>query len=156
MTNADQAYREGATRGSTPVGRVVMLYDQLVRDLTRASAAIAAGDVPRRSDELAHAHDVIGVLQGTLDLERGGDVARSLDRMYSILRRQLLDAQCAASTAALQEPIQIVLSLREAWMEVERQIVAADAVTPTVSSQPSSVPATSLTGAESVPMEWQA
>ena len=125
MTTADQAYREGAAQGSTPVGRVVMLYDQLVRDLSRATSAHAAADIARRSDELSHAHTVLGMLQGTLNLERGGEVARNLDRMYDILRGQLLDAQFKASAEILEAPLRVVLLLREAWVEADAKLSRA-------------------------------
>ena len=56
---------------------VVLLYDQLIKDLRRAAAKM--NDIEARTRELDHALKVLGQLQGTLDLTQG-EVASNLDR----------------------------------------------------------------------------
>lgn len=99
---------------------VVLLYDQLIKDLRRAAAKMP--DVEARTHELDHALRVLGQLQGTLDLAQG-QVAANLDRFYSILRANLLQVQVTESTALLKEQINHLTLLRETWAEVERSAV---------------------------------
>jgi flagellar protein FliS len=118
--DASSAYRRSDGHSASPVRLVIMLYEQLVKDLQRAIAAIEKKDVTRRTNELDHALRVVGQLQGTLDLEEGGEVAKNLDRYYHNLRASLFDAQVRVSPEILSKQIQILLELREAWVQVER------------------------------------
>ena len=119
--NADPkfAYRESAARAASPVGRVVLLYEQAIQDLGAAIAAIGNRDVEVRTQQLNHALLVIGQLQACLDLDRGGEVGRNLDRFYGLMRSRLLAAQLSGSGTILREQMDLLLSLRAAWIEVE-------------------------------------
>ena len=99
---------------------VVLLYGQMILDLTRAVQAMGRNDIERRTREINHAITVIGFLQGTLDMERGGQVAANLQRFYHTLRSALLEAQARASTKILADQIACLLEVREAWMEIEK------------------------------------
>jgi flagellar protein FliS len=97
-----------------------MLYEQAIEDVRRALAALVSGSIDRRTEAINHALLVIGQLQAALDLERGGDVAKALQRFYCVVRARLLEAQVRSSQQILSEQIELLLSLREAWVEVER------------------------------------
>src|SRR5689334_22218821 len=112
MFDAQAIYRKTDLQGSTPLRMVVMLYDQAVRDLTHATAALEANQIEARTLEINHALLIIGQLQGTLDFERGGEVARNLDRFYSLLQSRLVEAQAKASREILDEQISLLLSVR--------------------------------------------
>jgi len=114
------AYRENTARLATPVGRVVLLYEQLIQDLGRAIVALQQQQVEARTQAINHALLVLGLLQGSLDLERGGEVAHNLDRFYALVRARLMDAHLQASAAILEEQRALLLSLRSAWVEVEK------------------------------------
>ena len=114
------AYRENTARRSTPVGRVVLLYEQLIQDVVQAIAAVKNQQVELRTNAIDHALLVLAILQGSLDLDQGGDVARNLDRFYTLVRNRLLDAQMQASDRILEEQRALLLSLRAAWLEVEK------------------------------------
>ena len=119
--DALQAYREAGITGDDPVNLIVLLHDQLLRDLHRALDAVEKQDIPRRANEVDHALLVIGQLQGTLNLESGGEVARNLETFYNLLRDNLLRAVLEGSPALLEKQSQHILGLREAWLEVRRQ-----------------------------------
>jgi flagellar secretion chaperone FliS len=123
--DASSAYRHSDGRSAGPVRLVIMLYEQLVKDLQRTIAAMEKKDVVRRTNELDHALRVVGQLQGTLDMDQGGEVASHLRNYYNSLRASLLQAQIRISPDILQKQIQILLGLREAWVEVERSHQAA-------------------------------
>ena len=114
------AYREGAVRGASNVRLIIFLYEQAIQDLRRAALAMEQGDVELRTRQINHAVSVIGHLQGTLDRERGGKVGRNLERFYTSVRRCLIDAQVRVSQDILGQQISDLLSVREAWIEVDR------------------------------------
>lgn len=120
MRDPRTAYREAAVRGATPVGMVILLYEQAVQDLNRAVEAIEQNDIERRTYEINHALSIIGHLEGTLNMESGGVVAENLLRCYQKFKRNLVIAQSSVSVEIILSQITDLLELREAWLEVNR------------------------------------
>lgn len=150
--NPLQAYRESETAADNPVHLVVLLYDQLARDIQRAIEAVEKRDIASRSRELDHALLVLGQLQGTINLETGGDVARTLDHFYEVVRKNLLLAAVQDSSDLLQRQRQHILAVREAWWQVERQQSAGLASPGAHADRPDP---TSTEGSQE-PSEWKA
>lgn len=125
MTNPRTAYRETDGHGATAVRLVVLLYEQAIQDLRQAVQAIEQNNVQLRTNRINHALDVICLLQGTLNMERGGRVAPNLVRFYESLRAHLCQAQVQASKEMLAQQITDLLTMREAWAEVDRAESAA-------------------------------
>jgi flagellar protein FliS len=122
--DARSSYREAAVRGASPVRLVICLYEQAIEDLRRAVIALEKGDIEARTRGINHALMVIAQLQGSLDMERGGDVARNLDGFYRLVRAGLIDAQVKQSTRILEQQISQLAIVHEAWLEVERVTAA--------------------------------
>ena len=147
--DARSSYREVAVRGASPVRLVICLYEQAIEDLRCAVIAMEKGDIETRTRGINHALTVIAQLQGTLDMERGGDVARNLARFYSLVRAGLAEAQVTQSSRILEQQISQLATVHEAWLEVER-VTAAPAPTQAVPVKPkTSSPEISL-------VEWNA
>jgi flagellar protein FliS len=144
MTNPRTVYRENEVRGASPVRLVVLLYQQMIQDLTQAARAIEQNDIPLRTKRINHAILVIGHLQSPLDFANGGKVAQDLDHFYNVLRQNLVQVQFHPSQAGLSQQITDLLAVREAWTEVERAEKSLVAATVTTTS--STVPC----GAESI------
>jgi flagellar secretion chaperone FliS len=120
MMNPRIAYREADVRGASAVRLVVLLYDQIVQDLSQAADAIEQKDIEVRTKRINHAILVIGHLQSRLDFENGGKVATDLDNFYNVLRQNLVQVQFFPSKAGIRQLVTDVLAAREAWIEVER------------------------------------
>lgn len=122
MRNPARAYRELAVRGASPVGLVVILYEEIIRSLRRALAAVQQNQIEIRTHELSHAILVIGYLQSVLDYEKGGQIARSLSNFYSASRTKIL--QCGGPDgASLLEPLAAEFSsIAEAWQQIDREL----------------------------------
>jgi flagellar secretion chaperone FliS len=119
--DARSLYRESAVRGASPVGFVILLYEQMIEDLRRAVDALDHKQIEPRTRYLNHAVVVIGHLQRTLDMEQGGKVAQNLALFYDVLRQALTQAHARASKELLATQISNLLNLRDAWIEVDRQ-----------------------------------
>jgi flagellar biosynthetic protein FliS len=120
MTSPHMAYRETAARGATALRLVIMLYEQLIQDLTKAAQAIDKNDIESRANCINHAVLVIAYLQSPLDFANGGKVARELEKFYNALRQNLVQVQFFPTKAGINQLITDVLAVREAWIEVER------------------------------------
>ena len=99
---------------------VICLYEQAIEDLRRSLLALEKGDIEARTRAINHALMVIGQLQGSLDMERGGDVARNLGRFYNQVRIGLVEAQQKQSARILEQQISQLATVYDAWLEVER------------------------------------
>ena len=122
--DARSSYREAAVRGASPVRLVICLYEQAIEDLRCAVIALEKGDIEARTRGINHALTVIAQLQGSLDMERGGEVARNLERFYSLVRVGLIEAQTKQSARILEQQISQLATVYEAWLEVERATAA--------------------------------
>jgi len=119
-TDVAFAYRRSAGHNASPVRLVIILYEQLIKDLRRALSAMERNDIETRTREVDHALLVLARLQGTLDKERGGKVSDNLNQFYDLLRHTLLTAPMKGTPQILSKQISNLLQLREAWVEVER------------------------------------
>ena len=128
--DARTSYREANVRGASPVRLVVCLYEQAIEDLRRAVIAMEKGDIEVRTLNINHALKVIGQLQGSLDMERGGEVAGDLQKFYGVLRNALVEAQLKQSARILEQQIAHLVLVYEAWLEVERVTAATASQTP--------------------------
>ena len=135
MTDARTTYRENDVRGATAVRLVVLLYEQIIQDLTQAAQAIEQNDIVLRTKLINHAILVIGHLQSPLDFDQGCKVAQDLEHFYNVLRQNLVQVQFFPSKAGIQQLITDVLAVREAWIEVER--TESPSVTTTARAVPS-------------------
>ncbi len=67
-------------------------------------------------------------LQHSLNLERGGEIARKLDALYFVVTDRLLEANLRGSIAPLDVASGILSTLNEAWIEIARRPVGEAAL----------------------------
>ncbi|MGA7216981.1 MAG: flagellar export chaperone FliS [Candidatus Sulfotelmatobacter sp.] len=118
--DAGYSYREAVVRGASPARLVLCLYEQAIEDLRRAIVAQESGDVEGRTRGVNHALLVIAHLQGTLDMERGGEVAKNLSKFYSVIRAGIIEAHAQQSATMIERQISHLALVHEAWLEVDR------------------------------------
>jgi len=122
MNHPAHTYRQHAVQGATPVEMVVMLYDGAIAWLQRAMTAIESNDIERKCAHLNRALAIIGQLEGTLDFERGGEVAQTLKQLYLCARAQVLKANIQNSPEILRSLIQNFVTVREAWCQAQQRL----------------------------------
>lgn len=119
MTPTDLAYRRTAAEGASGFGLLIALYDTLAGDLRRAAEAQREDDIERRGREVNHAFRVIGLLDDCVHRGSGGELADQLVTFYSSLRHKLISAQVEQSAEMLEEQMEKVLKIREAWQAAD-------------------------------------
>jgi len=118
----DQAYRRNSVATATPLGLIVMLYDGLAVNLARAERSLAVAPGAESARFLKKAQDIICELMGSLDFEKGGEIARNLFRVYEYMNYRLIQANLRRDPAVVAEVRGLVLQLKEAWEEAERRL----------------------------------
>jgi flagellar protein FliS len=126
-TQASNAYRQTEAQSRTPLELVVMLYDGALRFLTQARGAIEQNNIPARREAISRTLAIMSELQSTLDIDKGGAIAESLDRLYQYIAGLLIDASFKKDTRPVDEAVRLLTMLRDAWADIARQALAAPA-----------------------------
>ena len=113
-------YMRTQTETSSPTKLVVMLYDGAVRFLSLGREKMAVGDVEARHNYLVKAQRIIGELLSSLDFEKGGEIARNLQRIYTYMLQQLVEANLHDRVEPIDDVIKLLRELRESWAEIDR------------------------------------
>jgi len=119
MTKNAKDYLRAAVAGARPVGLVVLLYDRLITDLTRAIAAMEKGDMETRVAEINHAFLILQQLEGSLDSGQAPEAARTQAWFYSVARAKILEAHIKSNRQMLEEQIVLFNDVRAAWEQVD-------------------------------------
>ncbi|MBM3791099.1 MAG: flagellar export chaperone FliS [Acidobacteria bacterium] len=124
MVNSQNAacYREVEINTATPLELVVLMYDAAISSLQQAGRQLAGGgDIASRARCLNKVSSILTELQASLDFETGGEIARSLDRLYAYMRNRVFEANLHQDRGAVEEVIRLLAGLRSAWVEVVRR-----------------------------------
>jgi flagellar protein FliS len=97
---------------------IVLLYDGAIQSLEIARSEIQAKNVREKARHLGRAIAIIGELNSVLDYEQGGDIARSLRKLYNYILSELVEANARNNEKKLDAPLRCLSTLREAWREV--------------------------------------
>jgi len=124
-TPTELAYLRTAVQNASSVGLVIILLDQLIRDLKGAIAAMEKRDVETRSAELKHGFLVLAQLEGSLDMANGGEAAVHFSRFYAEVRAAVLEAHIKASPEMLVRQIGLLLDVRQAWQQIDQPNLTA-------------------------------
>jgi flagellar secretion chaperone FliS len=118
----DKAYGADALEvkvlAASPLELVVMLYDGAVAALIQARVALEAGDVPRKTDRLNKAIDILDGLNHALDHQKGGDISGNLTQLYDYMKQRLIIANMKNDFEAIEEVRALLVDLRGAWQEL--------------------------------------
>ncbi len=99
---------------------LLMMFDGGERFLAQAEQRLAGGDVPGFLQALGRAQAVIAELLSTLDHQRGGEIARNLDRLYRFMLDHLLEATVGKSGRQVGQVRRILGIIGGAYREVLR------------------------------------
>jgi flagellar protein FliS len=119
LSQTELSYRKSAIEGASSIGLIIALFDTLAGDLRRAAAAIRKSDIEKRCNELNHAGLVLGQLDSWVDVDKGGDWARTLSQFYALLRATMMKASVTQSAALLDAQIETILQVRSAWQKLD-------------------------------------
>jgi flagellar protein FliS len=118
MARGAQAYYQTQIQSQSPLELVVMLYDGALRFLQMAADATRRNDLVAKREGMSRSLAIIGELQNTLNLREGGEVALSLDRLYTYITGRLVDANAKKDPVPIDEAIRLLRPVRDAWAQI--------------------------------------
>lgn len=121
LTQYTNQYQRTQVMTSSRVQIVVLLYDAAIQSIELARAGIESNDPKEKGRFLGRAISIIGELNSVLDFEQGGEIARSLHRLYEYMLNELVMANARNDVRRLDGPHRCLSTLREGWREVAAQ-----------------------------------
>jgi flagellar secretion chaperone FliS len=121
LSQTELSYRKSAIEGASSIGLIIVLFDTLVGDFRRAAAAIRENDIEKRCSELNHATLVLGRLESWIDMNQGGDSAKTLTEFYAYLRAKMMEAAIRQSASLLETQMEMILHVRSAWQKLDTE-----------------------------------
>lgn len=121
-----RTYRANAVLTASPGQLVLMLYDGILKALAIAQEAFKQPESdPRRIEAINHqlikAQAIITELQASLNIEAGGEFARTMQRLYDYHHRRLLEANIRKQVEPVIEVERLIRELRDAWAQMLAQ-----------------------------------
>ena len=118
-----RTYRANAVLTASPGQLVLMLYDGALRAISLAREEfIAPVENPRRiesiNQQLLKAQAILTELQNGLNMDTGGEFARTMHRLYDYHNRRLLEANVRKQVEPVIEVERLVRELRDAWAQM--------------------------------------
>lgn len=121
LTQYARQYQQTQVMTSSRVQIVVLLYDATIQSIELARAGIESNDPKEKGRFLGRAISIIGELNSALDFEQGGEIARSLHRLYEYMLNELVVANAHNDARHLDGPLRCLTTLREGWCEIAAQ-----------------------------------
>lgn len=110
---------ETAVAAADPHRLILLLFDGAMAAVSIAKVHMEAGDIAQKGASISRAIDLISNgLQASLDMEAGGELAGRLAALYDYMVQRLLFANSKNSTATLNEVMELLSGLREAWEQI--------------------------------------
>lgn len=121
---AKSRYQEVNFKTAEPLKLVIMCYDEAIKNLGEAQRRYEAKDYEGKARALQKALDIINELNLSLDLERGGQIAKNLRSLYLFMTKTIVEADINRDVARFAEVSRMLQELGSAWKEIaaaERQ-----------------------------------
>lgn len=113
---------ETSVAGATPHDLVKLLLNGYFDALAEAKGALAAGNIELKGRALSRAIRIVEEgLKCSLDTTMGGEVAQNLNMLYGYISLRLTHANLKNDVAAIDEGVQLMTPIREAWQGIASQ-----------------------------------
>ena len=158
MQKAVSAYME-TTAVTTSQGEVlVMLYDGAIKFLTRARTKIEERNYAEKGIMLSKAIDIINELDSSLNMQKGGELADNLHKLYFYCNTRILNANMKLDNNYIDEVIRILTGLRDAYKQILQGSPSSGGNMPqfAASSAPQTPVAATATAGPAAPVEQKA
>lgn len=131
--NAYTAYQKTNVNTASQGRLVVLLYEGAVKQLSTAlnlfddANKIRPNDIEKYGVCLQKAQAIITELQVSLDMEKGGDIARNLMSLYVFFNEELFRASITMDQQKISSVLKMMKELTESWKQISNSTANAPA-----------------------------
>ena len=114
--NGYAAYANSKIMTASPAELTLMLYDGAIKFCNIALVGIEKNDIEKTHNNIIKVERIIQEFQSTLDHRY--PVAKDFDKVYSYIKRRLLEANMKKDPEILEEVLKHLRTMRDTWKEV--------------------------------------
>lgn len=115
---ASKSYRQTNFLSADPLKLVRMCYEGAIGSLKLSRDAYIAREYEAKGKALVKTLDIIHELNASLDMEKGGDIAKNLRALYLYMTQALVDADLKRDMKVFDAVIHMLEELESAWQEL--------------------------------------
>jgi len=116
--NGIQSYQKTNVTTADPGRLVLMCYEGAISNLKIAREKYASNEYETKTKAIQKVQEILTLLMQSLNFEKGGNIARSLDALYSYMLRRILEADIKKDIKIIDEIIYFLEELESAWEEI--------------------------------------
>ncbi|AKN33916.1 flagellar biosynthesis protein FliS [Clostridium carboxidivorans P7] len=113
--NAYKTYKTNSINYASREQLLLMLVDGAVKFSKIGRQAIIDKDVKKAHENIVKTQNIFFELMATLDINAGGDWAKSLMNVYDFIARRLIDANMKKDLAIMDELIPLIENIKDTW-----------------------------------------
>ena len=117
-SNYQNAYKKASVNTLDQTKLIIMLYDGAIKNASFAVEHMKSGQIEKVHDCLIKTKNIVTELMATLNMDRGGDIAKNLQSLYSYMFSQLIEANMNKKTEPVVVVIDLLKELRAAWTQI--------------------------------------
>jgi flagellar secretion chaperone FliS len=115
LANPYARYQQTAATTADGGDLLILTYEAVLRWLGRAEEAIDAVNLVDAHQALVNAQDLLYNLETSLDFDRGGEIARSLEALYKYMKAEIVLANVEKNKERIGSVRQLIVPLLDAW-----------------------------------------
>jgi flagellar secretion chaperone FliS len=115
--NAYNIYKNNSVNYASKEQLLLMLVEGAVKFAKIGRQAIVDKDVKKSHENIVKAQNIYYELMTTLDVNAGGDWAKSLMSIYEFIVERLVQANMKKDTMIMNEVIPLMEEVRDTWNE---------------------------------------
>ncbi len=94
---------------------ISIIFKHILSNIAIANGAISRNEIENKGKALTKAIALVGELQDSLDMEKGGEISANLYDLYDYIVRTLVQANLENDTAKLEEVRELIMTIKEGW-----------------------------------------
>ena len=122
------SYREMEVASASQEKLVTVVFDQLVVNLERARIAMERQDLELRVSSLSRSRNIVSELLGTLDFDKGGQIATQLADLYQFMLYELVDIGQRGDVVTMRKLVNVASNLRDGFKGAADQLASQPAL----------------------------
>jgi flagellar protein FliS len=129
---ASSSYKETTVKTAGQGHLIVMLYDEAVKQLTKATELLQLNIKEKRdpsrieqiSKSVLKTEEIITELTVSLDFDQGGEIAKNLFSIYAWFNKELVEANINQDLNRMLAVKDMLLDLRNTWNTIAKEKTA--------------------------------
>lgn len=116
--NTNMAHLEQAD----PHTLISLIMQHILGNLAGAKGAVERKDIASKNKMLSKVIGLIGELQNSLDMEKGGEISANLYDLYSYMISQVTQANIKNDVTPLTEVAELITEIKSGWDAIPQDV----------------------------------